>query len=72
MDQKGFSQIGGYNDIKNKLQILFIDKLDDEKAGKYLVEPIPNAIMFFGPTGCGKTTFANALAQEADCNIVTI
>lgn len=72
MNQKGFSQIGGYNDIKNKLQVLFIDKLDDEKAGKYLVEPIPNAIMFFGPTGCGKTTFANALAQEADCNIVTI
>lgn len=72
MDKKGFSQIGGYENIKHKLQIGFIDKLDDEKAGKYLSEPIPNAIMFYGPTGCGKTTFVNALAQETDCNVITI
>ena len=72
MDKKGFSQIGGYDDIKLKLQATFIDKLDDEKSGKYMSEPIPNAIMLYGPTGCGKTTFANALAQEADCNVVTI
>lgn len=72
MDKKGFSQIGGYQDIKTKLQASFIDKLDDEKAGKYLSEPIPNAILLYGPTGCGKTTFVNALAEETDCNVVKI
>ncbi len=72
MDKKGFSQIGGYDDIKNKLQVLFIDKLDDEKSGKFMADAVPNAIMLFGPTGCGKTTFAKALAEETDCNVVEI
>lgn len=72
LDKKGFSQIGGYIDEKNKLQESFLDKIDDERAGKYLTTPIPNAILFYGPTGCGKTTFVKALAQEADCNFVPI
>lgn len=72
LDKKGFSKIAGYINEKNKLQAEFIDKIDDEKAGKYLTKPIPNAILFYGPTGCGKTTFVKALAEEADCNFVTI
>lgn len=68
LDKKGFSQIAGYINEKNKLQENFLDLIDDEKAGKYLTKSIPNAILFYGPTGCGKTTFVKALAEEADCN----
>ena len=68
LDKKGFSQIAGYINEKNKLQEDFLDLIDDEKAGKYLTKSIPNAILFYGPTGCGKTTFVKALAEEADCN----
>lgn len=72
LDKKGFSQIAGYIDERNKLQENFLDLIDDEKAGKYLTQSIPNAILFYGPTGCGKTTFVKALAEEADCKFITI
>lgn len=72
LDKKGFSQIAGYVDERNKLQENFLDLIDDEKAGKYLTQSIPNAILFYGPTGCGKTTFVKALAEEADCKFITI
>lgn len=68
----GFNSIAGYNNEKMALQSGFIDRLDDEKAGKLISENLPNAILFYGPTGCGKTTFAKALAQEADCNFVIL
>lgn len=72
LDKKGLSQIAGYLKEKSELQVNFLDKIDDEKSGKYLTTPIPNAILFYGPTGCGKTTFAKALAEEADCYFVPI
>ncbi len=72
LDKKGFSQIAGYIEEKSKLQEDFLDKLDDEKSGKYIKREIPNAILFYGPTGCGKTTFVKALAEEADCNFIAI
>ena len=43
LDKKGFSKIAGYLDEKSKIQTEFLDKLDDEKSGKYLATPIPNA-----------------------------
>lgn len=67
-NKSGFNKISGYNGEKLTLTKMFINKLDDEKSGKFLSEPPPNAILFFGPTGCGKTTFAKALIEETDCN----
>lgn len=71
-ENTGFKSIAGYMNEKMALQTQFIDRLDDEKAGKLNCEKIPNAILFYGPTGCGKTTFARALAQESDCNFVVL
>ena len=71
LGQTGFSKLGGYDKEKTLLRICFIDKLDDERSGKYMND-IPNAILFYGPTGCGKTSFAKAFAQEADCNFVQL
>ena len=68
----GLNKIAGYQSELASLQKLFIDKVDDEKAGKFLNAPITNAMLFYGPTGCGKTTFAKALAEETDCNFVEI
>lgn len=66
-EQHGLKKIAGYVPEQVILQSNFIDKVDNEKAGKVLDRPITNSILFYGPTGCGKTTFAEALAEEADC-----
>lgn len=66
----GLKKLAGYEKEKAVLQSNFIDYVDDEKAGKIPNRDIPNAILFYGPTGCGKTTFAKALAEEADCSFI--
>lgn len=63
---KGFSQIAGYDKEKDILYKYFISEIAKEEAG--LETNVPNAIMFFGPKGNGKTTFANAFAQEIGCD----
>jgi len=68
----GFSQLAGYDYEKGTLREGFIDSVDDEKAGIVPCIKIPNAILLYGPTGCGKTTFANALMDETGCNLEKI
>lgn len=64
-ENKGFNRIVGYDEIKNELKNKFIldtilkDKISDKKV------KVPNAMLFYGPTGNGKTTFAIALAEQA-------
>ena len=38
-------------------------------ANYKLKNDIPNAILFYGPTGCGKTLFANAAAEQCLFNV---
>ncbi len=65
---KGFNRISGYDAIKSELETSFILKtVLREKTS--LGADVPNAYLFFGPTGCGKTTFALALAEQSLCNI---
>ena len=70
-NNKGFDRIVGYENIKNELKNKFIldivlkDKISDKVD-------VPNAILFYGPTGNGKTTFAKALAEQALMNVYTV
>lgn len=67
---KGWNKIAGYENLKNQMEETFINKLALEKAG-YEVS-MPNGIMLYGQHGTGKTRFAEAFAQQADCNFVEI
>lgn len=67
---KGWDKIAGRDDLKTKMAEIFIDKLRQEKAG-YEVN-MPNGILLYGPPGTGKTRFAQAFAEEANCNFVSI
>lgn len=60
---KGFNRIVGYDNVKDMLTSEFIVKTM-AKARTSQKTDVPNAFLFFGPTGCGKTTFAHALAEQ--------
>ena len=63
---KGFDSIAGYDEEKFILTDRFINLIPFERAGKPV--KIPNSILFFGPFGNGKTSFAKAFAYSAGCD----
>ena len=64
-NSKGFQRIAGYDKEKNILDKYFISEIRKEQAGEKA--DVPNSVLFFGPTGNGKTTFARAFAAETGC-----
>lgn len=67
---EGFNKIAGYTDLKEQLNQLLLKPIKMCHAGKDV--NLPNMILFYGPQGCGKTMFANTLAEEAQCNFINI
>ena len=70
MDEKqevgnGFADIAGMEDVKSVITRKIINLLKDPaKAEKYKLK-LPNGVMLYGPPGCGKTIWAQKLAEEA-------
>lgn len=67
---KGWNKIAGYDSLKTQMEDTFINKLAQEKAGYEVT--MPNGILLYGQHGTGKTRFAEAFAQQADCHFVEI
>jgi len=66
----GFGKIAGYHTVKEKLKNSVGNAVALEKSQK--PADVPNGILFYGPKGNGKSTFAEALAGQLDCRIVKI
>lgn len=66
---KGFNRIVGSEKLKGKLRESFcMDTILNDKlikSGDMKDVNVPDMILFYGPTGTGKTTFAIALGEEA-------
>jgi len=60
-----FENIGGYDDVKEKLTEDVVLPVRDSNPGfdRYGIEPT-RGVLFYGPPGTGKTMFARALANE--------
>lgn len=69
---KGFASIAGMQELKNTIQLDVIDALNEkEKYAEYGLT-IPNGMLLYGPPGCGKTFFAEKMAEEIGFNFYQI
>lgn len=65
---EGFSAIAGMQDLKDIIQLDVIDALHEKERYAEYGLTIPNGILLYGPPGCGKTFFAERMAEEIGFN----
>ena len=68
MSGRGFADVGGMEELKEQIHSDFIDVLDNAEEAKRLGVTIPNGLLLYGPPGCGKSYFAEKLAEELGWN----
>lgn len=67
----GFKDVAGMEGLKTMITESFINVLNNRECAKaYGI--LPPALLFFGPAGCGKTYFAEAVANEVGVNFMKI
>ena len=59
-------EIAGYSELKNSMNTYFVEPVTKEmlEGGE---QKVINAMLLCGPTGCGKTAAAEAIANETYC-----
>src|SRR5262249_1182127 len=68
---RGFARVGGLDDLKAQIRrIVETVHIRKEDARRYGV--IRNGILLYGPPGCGKTFFAQAMAEEFGLNLLHV
>ena len=69
---EGFKSIAGMQGLKDIIKLDIIDALKEkEKYAEYGLT-IPNGMLLYGPPGCGKTFFAEKMAEEIGFNFYQI
>ncbi|SFN07740.1 transitional endoplasmic reticulum ATPase [Algoriella xinjiangensis] len=69
---KGFASIAGMQELKNTIQLDVIDALNEKDRYAEYGLTIPNGMLLYGPPGCGKTFFAEKMAEEIGFNFYQI
>lgn len=67
----GFEDVAGMDELKQMVTEGFINVLrNQEYAQAYGIAP--PSLLFYGPTGCGKTFFAEKIAEEVGINFMKV
>lgn len=61
---QGFSAIAGMEDLKETIRVDIINALNNKEEYEEYGLSIPNGMLLYGPPGCGKTFFAEKMAEE--------
>jgi transitional endoplasmic reticulum ATPase len=69
---EGFAATAGMQELKDMIQLDVIDALNDKERYAEYGLTIPNGMLLYGPPGCGKTFFAERLAEEIGFNFYQI
>lgn len=69
---KGFAAIAGMQELKDTVQLDVIDALNEKERYAEYGLTIPNGMLLYGPPGCGKTFFAEKMAEEIGFNFYQI
>ena len=64
----GFADLGGMEELKEHIKSDFIEVLENADEANRLGVTIPNGMLLYGPPGCGKSFFAEKLAEELGWN----
>ncbi len=68
---RGFKDIAGMNELKEFVVEGFINVLKNRECAEvYGIKP--PSMLFYGPAGCGKTFFAEKMAEEVGINFMKI
>ena len=68
----GFAAIAGMHELKELIKLDVIDALNESERYAEYGLTIPNGMLLYGPPGCGKTFFAEKLAEEVGFNFYQI
>ena len=68
---RGFGDVAGMEELKQMVTEGFINVLNNRECAKaYGITP--PSILFYGPAGCGKTFFAEKIAEELGINFIKV
>lgn len=69
---EGFKSIAGMQELKDTIKSEVIDALNEKEKYEEYGLTIPNGMLLYGPPGCGKTFFAEKMAEEIGFNFYQI
>jgi len=70
-DAHGFRDVAGMDELKQLVTEGFINVLNNQECAKAF-GITPPSLLFYGPAGCGKTFFAEKMAEEVGINFMKI
>ena len=71
IEGRGFSEVAGMEDLKQLVTEGFINVLNNRECAQAF-GVTPPSLLFYGPAGCGKTFFAEKIAEEVGVHFIKV